>query len=204
MNNAIAILSDEKIRLETLNNYARQRLIEASSMALVQKTVKDQNGEERIVNYIDLDMFTPEQKQQFDVACNKYKEVRARLCVFDNYVKSMVPQSTIQSYNQHVTSLEEFKDVTLPCSSIELDENMEFTKSSVRVGPYNIESPREMAFEQYAQLYTNSLSKVLMNSLGNGLTQEQLMQEMSKICSEIYLNPPQLQAQEELSSGMSK
>lgn len=203
MNNATAILSDEKLRLENLNDYARQRLAEVSSIALVQKTAKDQNGEERLVNYIDLDMFTPEQKQQFDVACNKYREVRARLCVFDNYVKSMVPQATTQSYNQHITSLDDFKDLTIPCSSIELDENMEFTKSSVRVGPYNIESPREMSFEQYAQLYTNSLFKVLINSLGNGLTEEQLMQEMSKICSEIYLNPPQLQVQEELSSGMS-
>ena len=204
MNNVITILSDEKTRLENLSAYARQRLAEVSSVAIVQKPTKDQNGEERLVSYIDLDMFTPEQKQQFDLACSKSTEMRARLCVFDNYVKSMVPQSTIQSYNQHIPSLEEFKDVTIPCSNIELDDNMEFTKSSVRVGPYNIESPREMPFDQYAQLYTSSLSKVLLNSLGNGLTQEQAMQELAKSCSEVYLNPPRLQSQDELNSGMTK
>ena len=204
MNDAITILTDEKIRLENLNEYARQKLIAASSIALVQKSVKDQNGEKRLASYIDLDMFTPEQRQKFDVARNKYIEMSARLCVFDNYIKSMVPQSTIQFYNQEVTPLEEFKDVIIPCSCIELDDNIEFTKSSIRVGPYNIESPREMPFEQYAQLYTNSLSKVLINSLGNSLTQEQLMQEMSMICSEIYLNSPHVQQQDELNPEMSK
>lgn len=202
MDNAITILSDEKTRLENLRVYAAQRLHEVSSVATVQKTCKDQNGEERLVNYINLDMFTPEQKQQFELACSQYTEMRARLCVFDNYVKSMVPQSTIQSYNQYVPSLEEFKDVIIPCNNLEFDDNMNFTRSSIRVGSYNIESSREMTFEQYAQLYTSSLSKILLNSLGNNLSQEQAIQELAKSCSEIYLNPPQ--STEELDSDMTK
>lgn len=201
MDNAITILSNEKIRLENLSAYARQRVAEVSSVAIVQKTIKDQNGEDRIVNYIDLEKFTPEQKQQFDLVCSRSKEIRARLSVFDNFVKSMAQQTNV---NQYVEPLEEFKDVKIPCSNIDLDDNMQFTKGSIRVGPYNIESPLEMTFDQYAELYTSSLSKGLLNSLGNGLTIEQAMGELAKVCTEVYLHPPQIQVTEELNSGISK
>ena len=57
-----------------------------------------------------------------------------------------------------------------------------------------------MKFEEYAQLYTESLSKILLNSLGNGLSQEQAMKEIVNSCSDVYLNPPQSDVSEDLDS----
>lgn len=210
MNNAIEILSEEKIRLENLNVYVRQRFEEVASPAMVPQKTTDSHGDERVVNYIDLDRFTPEQRQQYDAVCKQFHDVRARLCVFDSYVKSMVPQETIQSFNQHVPSLEQFQDMTIPCSVIELDSNTgDFSKSYMRVGPQTVECPREMSFDQYSQMYTNHLTSSLLLSLGNNVTREQATQMLAEACESIYLHPPKptikreeiSENQEEFSSG---
>ncbi len=200
MDNLKKILVDEKTRLENLCAFARQKFVQVASPGMVQKTIKNQNGEDRLISYIDLDKFTPAQKEQFDLACEKINEMRARLCVFDSFIKSNVPQATVESYNQYIPSFDEFKDLEIPCSNIELNENMEIKKYNIRVGSYSIESPRNMKFEEYAQLYTESLSKILLNSLGNGLSQEQAMKEIVNSCSDVYLNPPQSDVSEDLDS----
>jgi len=187
MDNAIMILSDEKQRLENCVALSSQKLQEIYAPAIVQRPSKDLQGQDVMISYIDVDRFTPEQREQFDRYSKIVEEQRARLCVLENYVKGLVPQETVQSYNQYVQSADDFKGVSVSCNNIDLNEKGEFSKFSIKVGPVNIESPKEMTFEQFSQLYTSSLSNVLIRSLGEGLSQEQAMQQLKSACAEVYL-----------------
>lgn len=187
MDNAIMILSDEKQRLESCVAFSSQKLQEIYAPAIVQRPGKDLKGQDVMISYIDIDRFTPEQREQFDKYSKVVTEHRARLCVLENYIKGLVPQETVQSYNQYVQSVEDFKGVSVPCNNIDLNEKGEFSKFSIKVGPVNVESPQEMTFEQFSQLYTSSLSNVLIRSLGEGLSQEEAMQQLQSACAEVYL-----------------
>lgn len=187
MDNAIMILSDEKQRLENCVALASQKLQEIYAPAIVQRPSKDLQGQDVMISYIDIDRFTPEQREQFYRYSKVAKEQRAKLCVFENYVKGLVPQETVQSFNQYVQPMDDFKGVSVSCNNIDLDEKGEFSKFSIKVGPVNVESPQEMTFEQYSQLYTSSLSNILIRSLGEGLSQGQAMQQLQSACAEVYL-----------------
>lgn len=187
MSNAVMILSDEKQRLENIVALLSQKLQEIYAPALVQRPSKDLQGQDVMISYIDTGRFTPEQREQFDRYSNLVKEQRAKLCVFENYVKGLVPQETIQSFNQYVQATDDFKETSISCDNIELNEKGEFSKFSIKVGPVNVESPQEMTFEQFSQLYTSALSNMLIRSLGEGLSQEQAMQQLQNACAEVYL-----------------
>lgn len=190
MENITTILFEEKRRLESCADLASERFLQAAAPATVQRTKKNpMTGEDIVVSYIELDKFTPEQRQQYDIYTKLLDEHRARLCVFDNFVKGMVPQETIQSFNQDVTPLEKYKNVSISSNCIDLDEKGEFTKHSIKVGPMLVQSPESMSIDEYRQLYTSSLSNLLIKSLGNGLTQEEAMQQLQSACAEVYRNP---------------
>lgn len=44
-----------------------------------------------------------------------------------------------------------------------------------------------MTFEQFSQLYTSSLNNLIIRNLGEGITQEQAMQQLQSACAEVYL-----------------
>lgn len=190
MENITTILFEEKQRLENCVAYAREKSSQAAAPATVYRTQKNPfTGEDVEVPYIYLDKFTPEQRQQYDIYTRLLDEHRARLCVFDNFVKGMVPQETFQSFNQDVTPLEKYKNVSISSNCIDLDEKGEFTKHSIKVGPMLVQSPESMSIDEFRQLYTSSLSNLLIKSLGNGLTQEEAMQQLQSACAEVYRNP---------------
>lgn len=191
MNNAVTILSNEKQRLERCVDYTRQKLHEIYAPVLVQRPSKNLQGEDIMVSYIDIDKFTPEQREQFDHYSKLGDENRARLCVFDTYVKSLTPKETIESYNQYVEPLEKFKGVTIPGTVIDVDEKMNFSKFGIKVGPYVVESKEHMTLEEYSALYTTSLNNVLRRTLGNGLSEQEAMQQIQNACAEVYLHPVQ-------------
>lgn len=190
MNNATTILFEEKQRLEDCVDLSSERLLQISTPAMVQRTQKNSlTGEDIVISYVDLDRFTPEQREQFDIHSKKYDEHKARLCVFDNFVKGMTPSVTIQSFNQHVSSLDEYKNISVSCNCVDPDEKGDFTKYSIKVGSMLVESPESMTFDEYRQLYTSSLKNLLAKSLENGLTQEEAMQQLQNACAEVYLHP---------------
>lgn len=191
MNNAVTILSNEKQRLERCVDYTRQKLHEIYAPAIMQRPSKNLQGEDVMVSYIDIDKLSQKQREQFDHYSKLNDENRARLCVFDTFVKSLTPEETVSSYNQYVEPLEKFKGVTIPGTVIDLDEKMNFSKFGIKVGPYVVESKERMTLEEYSSLYTSSLNNVLMRSLGNGLSEQEAMQQIQNACIEVYLHPVQ-------------
>lgn len=191
MNNAVTILSNEKQRLESCVDYTRQKLHEIYAPAIMQRPSKNLQGEDVMVSYIDIDKLSKEQREQFDHYSKLNDENRARLCVFDTFVKSLTPEETVSSYNQYVEPLEKFKGVTIPGTVIDLDEKMNFSRFGIKVGPYVVESKEHMSLEEYSSLYTSSLNNVLIRSLGNGLSEQEAMQQIQNACTEVYLHPVQ-------------
>lgn len=191
MNNAVTILSNEKQRLESCIDYTRQKLHEIYAPAIIQRPSKNLQGEDVMVSYIDVDKLSQEQREQFDYYSKFDNENRARLCVFDTFVKSLTPEETVSSYNQYVEPLEKFKGVTISSTVIDLDEKMNFSRFGIKVGPYVVESKEHMTLEEYSSLYTSSLNNILMRSLGNGLSEQEAMQQIQNACTEVYLHPVQ-------------
>lgn len=191
MNNAVTILSNEKQRLESCIDYTRQKLHEIYVPAIIQRPSKNLQGEDVMVSYIDVDKLSQEQREQFDYYSKFDNENRARLCVFDTFVKSLTPEETVSSYNQYVEPLEKFKGVTISSTVIDLDEKMNFSRFGIKVGPYVVESKEHMTLEEYSSLYTSSLNNILMRSLGNGLSEQEAMQQIQNACTEVYLHPVQ-------------
>lgn len=188
MNNITMILFDERQRLENCVKFSRERLLQVCEPALIQKTQSNPfTGEEVIVSYIELDKFTPEQREQFDIHSKRVDEQRAKLCVFENFVKGLVPQTSLQSFNQYVSHLDDYKNVSISCNNIELDDEGKFSKYSIKVGPINVESLKDMSFDEYSQLYTSSLVNLLTRSLANELTEEEARQQLQDACAEVYL-----------------
>ena len=189
MDNITRILFEERKRLENCVTYSSERVLQVSAPATYQIPQKNHlTGEDVMVSYIDLDRFTPEQREQFDTCVKRDKEHRARLCVFENFVRGMTPQATVQSFNRYVSPLHEINDVSIPCNCIGLDDKGSFSKYSIKVGGNLIESPKEMSFDNYRQLYVSSLSNLLQMSLGNGLSDQEIRQELQNACAEVYLN----------------
>ena len=191
MNNAITILSNEKQRLESCIDYTRQKLHEIYVPAIIQRPSKNLQGEDVMVSYIDVDKLSQEQREQFDYYSKFDNENRARLCVFDTFVKSLTPEETVISYDQYVEPLEKFKGVTISSTVSDLDEKMNLARCGIKVGPYVVESKEHMTLEEYSSLYTSSLNNILMRSLGNGLSEQEAMQQIQNACTEVYLHPVQ-------------
>ena len=116
-----------------------------------------------------------------------YKPISSKKYV-ESIFKSLVPKETIESYNTYIEPLDNFKDMTIECNNIDLDENGNFTNSSIKVGPINVKSPQKMTFDEYANLYTNSLNELLINTLKNENSDEkEVIQELQNACEEVYL-----------------
>lgn len=191
MNDAVTILSNEKQRLERCVDHTRQKLHEIYAPALVQRPSKNSQGEDIMVSYIDIDKFTPEQREQFDQYNELNRQNKARLCVFDTYVKSLTPKETTESYDEYVEPLDNYKGVTIPSTVIDVDKNHNFSKFGIKVGPYVVESKERMTLEEYSTLYTASLNNALRRTLGNGLSEQEAMQQIQNACTEVYLHPVQ-------------
>lgn len=191
MNDAVTILSNEKQRLERCVDYTRQKLHEIYAPVLVQRPSKNLQGEVVMVSYIDADKLNPEQREQFERYSELNRQHRARLCVFNTYVKSLTPKETIESYNEYVEPLDNYKGVTIPSNVTDVDEKHRFTKFSIKVGPYIVESKERMTLEEYSALYTASLNNALRRTLGNGLSEQEAMQQIQNACTEVYLHKGQ-------------
>lgn len=191
MNNAVTILSNEKQRLERCVDYTRQKLHEIYAPVLVQRPSKNLQGEVVMVSYIDADKLNSEQREQFERYSELNRQHRARLCVFNTYVKSLTPKETIESYNEYVEPLDNYKGVTIPSNVTDVDEKHRFTKFSIKVGPYIVESKERMTLEEYSALYTTSLNNALRRTLGNGLSEQEAMQQIQNACTEVYLHKGQ-------------
>ena len=137
MDNATTILYEEKERLENLVTQSREKLLQVAAPAIVQRPQKNYlTGEDIMVSYIELDRFTPEAMEQFDIHSKKVKENEARLYVLEHIVRGLAPQIPLN----HLISLYDYKDVIVPCNNIELDEKGKFTKYSIKVGSLDVES----------------------------------------------------------------
>lgn len=188
MDNVPTILSEEKQRLENCVAISREKFLQVSAPAIVQRPQRNPlTGEDVMVTYIELDKFTPEQREQFEAHSKRIEEQRARLCVFDNFIKGMTPPETVQSFNQYVSPLEEYENVTISCNCVNLDEKGNFTKHSIKVGPILVDSPENMTFDEYRQLYTSNLGNLLVKVLRDGLSQEDARKQLQNSCAEIYL-----------------
>ena len=187
-NEVVSILKEEKKRLDDIIRMHGDFLTELSKPARSESIIKDSNDIEHTLSNIDINKFTKEQLEHYKKESEGYKMHLARRAVFDTYVKSLVPKETIESYNTYIEPLDNFKDMTIECNNIDLDENGNFTNSSIKVGPINVKSPQKMTFDEYANLYTNSLNELLINTLKNENSDEkEVIQELQNACEEVYL-----------------
>ena len=187
-NEVVSILKEEKKRLDDIIRMHGDFLTELSKPARSESIIKDSNDIEHTLSNIDINKFTKEQLEHYMKESERYKMHLARRAVFDTYVKSLVPKETIESYNTYIEPLDNFKDMTIECNNIDLDENGNFTNSSIKVGPINVKSPQKMTFDEYANLYTNSLNELLINTLKNENSDEkEVIQELQNACEEVYL-----------------
>ena len=191
MNNAVTILSNEKQRLESCVDYTSQKLYEIYAPVLAQRPSKNLQGEVVMVSYIDADKLSQEQREQFERYSSLNRQHRARLCVFNTYVKSLTPKETIESYDEYVEPLDNYKGVTISSNVADVDEKHRFTKFSIKVGPYIVESKENMTLEEYSALYTASLNNALRRSLGTNLSEQEVVQQIQNACAEVYLHPVQ-------------
>ena len=127
------------------------------------------------------------ERMQYDYLVEKRNEQRAKLCLFETYVKSFTPASVIDSYNAHIESLDTYKDVTIHANSVDMDKDGNFVNYSTKVGNMSFSTPESMSFDEYKQFYTSNLTDLLTNNLNSNLTQEEVMQEVQNACSEVYM-----------------
>lgn len=189
MNNATTILFEEKQRLENCVALAIERFLQVSAPAIVQRPQKKPlTGEDVMVSYIELDRFTPEQRKQFDIHTKGVVEQRAKLCVFENFIKEMPSQTSGQSFEQYVSPLDEYKDVSISCDCVQLDEKGKFTKYSIKVGSMLVECPKNMTLKEYQDLYTTNLGRqILQISAKTELSVPEIKQQFINACREVYL-----------------
>lgn len=187
MDNAIEILQSEKARLESIHEMMSEKFQEACAPALVQTPNAELKGE--MDSRIDLDKFTPEQRDEFDRVSRMCKDARARLNLFERYIKERTSSEAIEEFNQSVDPLENYDGLTMECNNIDLDENGSFSKFSIKVGPVNVESPKEMTYEEFTKLYTSSLDNILARCYG--LNVEQAREQIQTACTEVYQSQKQ-------------
>ena len=186
MNEATKILFEERQRLDSCVSFSKQRLLQVAAPATYQIPQKNHlTGEDVMVSYIDLDRFTPEQREQFDTCVKREKEHRARLSVFENFLIGMMPQTSVKS-DRKVSPLHEFNDVSIPCNCIGLDDKGSFSKYSIKVGSMLVESPETMTFDNYRQLYLSNLTNLLYQSLDSGLSDQEKRQQIQSACGNAY------------------
>ena len=181
MNNNVSMLSSERERLKNNVNMFAQRLDELCAPIKTEEVVRDQYGEEQTISHLDIE------RMQYDYLVEKRNEQRAKLCLFETYVKSFTPASVIDSYNAHIESLDTYKDVTIHANSVDMDKDGNFVNYSTKVGNMSFSTPESMSFDEYKQFYTSNLTNLLTNNLNSNLTQEEVMQEVQNACSEVYM-----------------
>ena len=187
MNNNVSMLSSERERLKNNVNMFAQRLDELCAPIKTEEVVRDQYGEGQTISHLDIDSFSVDERMQYDYLVEKRNEQRAKLCLFETYVKSFTPASVIDSYNAHIESLDTYKDVTIHANSVDMDKDGNFVNYSTKVGNMSFSTPESMSFDEYKQFYTSNLTNLLTNNLNSNLTQEEVMQEVQNACSEVYM-----------------
>ena len=157
--NITEILLNEKYRLDMCCELASKKYRDALRPALIQKPqLNHLSGEEVMVSYAELDLLTPEQRIVLDASSRFLDENISRRKVFSDFTKSFVPQEITNSYtNIDLTPI----STPISANNVELDENGQFTKYSIKVGPINVPSKKEMTIEEYTNLYTSSLANLL-------------------------------------------
>lgn len=176
------LLGFEEERLENVRKSMYECYREIATPAIEQRPVEFR-GETRMVDYIIFDKLSPEDREKLDYYSRILDDVAARKCVLENYIKSNVPEDVISEYNDYVEPIETYNGVRISCSAIDLDENREFTRTSIKVGDALVESPREMSVQEYNQLYTTALTSML----SNGLTSQQAHDKIEEVCTDAYL-----------------
>ena len=184
MDNAIMILQSEKEILEEIRQIMSEKFQEVCAPALVQTPSAEL--EDVMDSYIDLDKFTPEQREEFDRVSELFKDARARLNLCDRYVKSRTSSEVIESYDQSVEPLENYNELKMHCNNIALDQDGNFSKYSIKIGPVNVESPERMTYEEFSQLYTTSLDNILARCYV--LNADQAREQIQASCTEVYLS----------------
>ena len=187
MDNATMILQSEKERLESIHNMMSEKFQEACAPALIQTPNAELEGV--MDSHIDLDRFTPEQREEFDRVSRMYTDASARLNLFERYIKERTTSEAIEEFNQSVDPIVNYNGLTMRCNNIDLDENGYFSKFSIKVGPVNIESPEEMTYEDFSKLYTSSLDNILARCYG--LDTNQAKEQIQATCTEVYLSQKQ-------------
>lgn len=188
MNNTQELLFQEYERLRENLMSAAARTKQTYSHAIRQETRTNAAGEEFVVDYIELDQFTPEERARFEECVTKENEQRARLNIFENFIKERVPNETLESFQAYIEPTSTYQNTTIPCNDIGIDQDGNFTRYDIRVGNARIESPKEMTFEEYQQLYTSNLEEQLKSTLNTNLSQEEIQQQIQNACTEVYLS----------------
>ena len=187
MNKVVELLFQEYERLQSNETFMSTKMRDAATPAIVSKQRNTPEGEIISVDYLYPGNFSPEQRQKYDYYSSSWKEQSARLNVLKHFIKSMVPAEVIESFDEVYTPLETYQKMTIPCNQIELDKDGQFTRYSIKVGPLFIESPYEMSFQEYQELYISSLQKLLIRSMGQNITEEDAMRQLKEACTQVYL-----------------
>lgn len=182
MMSADKLISFEEKRFENVRKSMYEHYREIAAPAIEQRPMEFR-GETRMVDYIIFDKLSPEDREKLDYYSSILDDVAARRCVLRNYVKSNVPEEIVSEYNDYVEPIETYNGIKISCSALDLDENGEFTRSSIKVGDALVESPREMSIQEYNQLYTTALTSML----SNGLTPQQARDKIEEVCTDAYL-----------------
>ena len=184
MNEIITILFEEEKRLSGLVEHSSKRLSEAEAPAVEQREQPNHlTGENVMVSYLNLDKFTEAQLADFRVSCQKHDEHNARLYVFKDFINQAV-QQVIYPTKYPSQGLEDFKKIEIPCNQIELDDNGNFAKYSIKVGPLMVPSSSKMPFDEYRSLYQKNLYIMLSNMLDNSLSQEEKDEQIKQACAD--------------------
>ena len=203
MYNNVSMLSSERERLKNNVDMFAQRLDELCAPIKTEEVVRDQYGEEQTISHLDIDSFSVDERMQFDYLVEKRNEQRAKLCLFETYVKGFTPDSVVASYDTYIEPIDTYKNVTVHANSVDMDKDGNFVNYTTKVANMSFNTPESMSFDEYKQFYTSNLTSLLTNNLNSNLSQEQVMQELQNACSEVYMQQKNSSVIS-LSSGIAK
>lgn len=183
MNIVDVLLAERKKYSNRLSGlYERMTPLTANATTGIAK-IDPNTGEERMVSYLDVNKMTTEEQERYYALVKRSNEERAKRCLFETYIKSQTPESDIQFYDSYVEPLSDYKNTIITHEYCDID----FKNFGIQIGNEIVDCPCEMTFDEYSKLYLATLNRQIEQSLGNGLSEERINQEIQKICSEVYL-----------------
>ena len=183
-NNAEILLAAEIENTKTILSHINDEIKKCTKDATVTKTVKGSDGQDYAMSTIMLDRLTPEQKTQFEVWKERQQKFQSKQYFIENYIKMLVPEA--QNYSPVAPSFMNSAIFRADHAHLgNVDNKLTITAYSIVINGIDFQCPEKMNFEQYSQIYTQSLHKLLTRSLGQNLTPEQINQALQTAASNV-------------------